>query len=426
MVWFLLGTWQVWSFGKGNITPEALAVDSEGVVHLVYQSLQGDLIHCWFDGGSWPSETLGTCTAPPVLRVGKQDKGLHVIAGSFLTYYYKSRGGSGWFKKNLGYNTSDYDLYVLNRPSIAFSTDRRIYAGTGDTLGNFTITIVDSSYVQYYPPDPPYYYKYSYSVGGPVSFYGSIIWYAIRENYYRYFTGEKSGPELAPHWCSSKYGDLEYEHFDYYDYPPCGDLVSQIATEGSYLVYYNYKKDFIRTYPMNDTIKGLFWGPDICRAGSYLLSAIMKTDRFPYLLRGTTYYSVDTMRSSSVSSIAATDTNHIFIAYVGSADSIVRIAYGSLPGVLEEPVHQRGSFLLGNIILNGPCRSEKYIRFTVGVRGFMDCRLYRSDGTRVRSVSKDVNCGDEISIPINELGSGVYYLWIRIAGYEKIFRVVLI
>ncbi|MGB9590684.1 MAG: hypothetical protein ACPL68_07350, partial [Candidatus Hydrothermia bacterium] len=181
MAWILCGAWQVWSFGRGNITPEALAVDSGGTVHLVYQG-GGSLIHSWFEGDSWPSETLGTCTSPPVLRVGKSDKGLHVLAGRNLTYYHRSSTGSVWFKKSLGYISENYDLLVLNNPIIGFCSfyPEKIYRGIGDTLGSFTVTIVDSSYVQYYPPDPPFYYRYTYSVRGPVSVSSSgVVYYSI-------------------------------------------------------------------------------------------------------------------------------------------------------------------------------------------------------------------------------------------------------
>ncbi len=426
MVWVLISTWQIWSFGKGWITPEALAVDSQGTVHLVYQSGDNHLVHAWFEGNSWPSETIGTCTSPPALRVGTADKGLHVIAGSYLTYYYRSPGGSGWFKKGLGYSSSDYDLLVINRPLIGFYVSYgKIYRGDGDTLGNFSVILIDSSYVEYYPPDPPYYWRYSYSVGGPVSVpMGGIIWYSISTDSYYYKKGS-----LVPNSCSYKYGDLEYEYYQYYDYKPCGQRVDDIACERGFLVYYNpkYECDYIRTYPMNDTIKGLFWGPDICKPGPYLLSAIGQHDRFPYLICGTNYYSIDTVRSISVSSIAATDTNNVFIAYVGY-DSILRVAYGSLFGDTGEPPPPDSlpPPIFGSIILRAPSQSGGYIRFTAGASGLMDCSLYRADGTKAYAIAREVKEGEEIRIPVRKLGPGVYYLWIRIAGYEKRFRVVIL
>ncbi len=363
---------------------------------------------------------------PPVLRVGKQDKGLHVIAGSSLTYYYRSTGGSGWFKKSLGYSSDDYDMLVIYRPTIVFYRSEKIYKGDGDTFGNFSVILLDSSYVESYYG----YYTYTYSVRGPVSIAGGgLIWYSIyTDHHYSYF--QKKGTPV-PNSCSYKYGDLEYEYYQYYEYSPCGQRVDDIACEwssGSFLVYYNpkYECDYIRTYPMNDTIKGLFWGTDICKAGSYLVSAIGQDDRFPYLIHGATYYPVDTVRSISTSSIAAIDTQNIFIAYVGAQDSIVRVVYGSLPGISEEPPSQKGISLLGSFILRDPSQSGGYIRFIAGSGGNMVCVLYRADGTRAYMIAREVKDGEEIRIPVNELGSGVYYLWVRIAGHEKMFRVVVL
>ncbi len=74
MLWILFGVWKTWSFGKGSITPEALAVDSSGTVHLVYQSGGNQLIHAWFNGSTWPSETLGICTSPRFSGLGNRTR----------------------------------------------------------------------------------------------------------------------------------------------------------------------------------------------------------------------------------------------------------------------------------------------------------------------------------------------------------------
>jgi hypothetical protein len=425
MAWILLGAWHVWSLGPGEIGQEALAVDSGGKVHLVYKSGDNRLVHAWFTGNTWESETLGNCTLVPILRVGTVDKGLHILAGQSLTYYYSS--GSGWTSKALGYSTSDYDLLVQGTPTVLFSSGGTIYKGTGDTLGNFNIDVEADSWSKidtiYYP------YECNYSgkrVRGPVAFYepnSSDIMFFGCEYEYEWpcppCLPEGEGPNAPVPTCNWHYsgitggacGDCRDQCCGYYP-------VYEITTEYTFGIYNSWGMDTIRTFP-TVSVRGGFRGPDICRSGSdCAISAISRTDSslwFFQALADTIGEPVDTFRAKGLTSIASPDTSQVFIAFTGK-DGDLRVALKT----------SRLVFLTGSVVLRGPSQSGGYIRFTTTVKGFMDCRLYRVDGRRAYSTAREVREWEEVLIPVSGLGSGVYYLWVEIASYTGLFRVILI
>ncbi|MEO0192702.1 MAG: hypothetical protein ABIM46_07975, partial [candidate division WOR-3 bacterium] len=352
--------------------------------------------------------------------------GLHVIAGSGLTYYYKSLSGSGWFKKGLGYNTGDYDLWFSNngKPVVLFSRDHTIYQGIGDTLGNFTIFTVDT-------PGPGRTRLYSYD--GPVAFgkttHGALLYFSCF-----YFSKALTPTCFCFYGVNGGYPDTPC--FAIYSCSDCGaeccdwEIIPEIASDYEFLVYYAYYENKIKTYPMNSSRTG-YMGPDISKRGNdYAISAVKSADGLVYFFRelyAPTGEPVCSTRARGPTSIVAKDTSQVFIAFVG-VDSILRVAYGSSSGDTGEPPPPDSlpPPIFGSIILRAPSQSGGYIRFTAGASGLMDCSLYRADGTKAYAIAREVKEGEEIRIPVRKLGPGVYYLWIRIAGYEKRFRVVIL
>ena len=435
MEWMLFGAWYIWILGPGDISQEALAVDSGGTVHLVYKSGDAMLVHAWFTGNTWESETLGICTWTPVLRVGAVDKGLHILAGQNLTYYYNS--GSGWRKKALIYSARDYDLAVYDRPTILLSNSGKVFRGTGDTFGNFNFHVIDSSWHSVVPLDPPYCYYRGSKVGGPAAIYGdSNLYFWCWYSYVAPCKGGSGEPdsravdEMVP-TCMCAYWRLKRGG--------CSDCrdeccwsgvceIKEITSEYTYLVYNPaLSGGTIAIYPTGEERVG-FRGADIqLLEDEYLISAIYCNDSLVYLLYGADDPKpepIDTTKAKGVTSIAAPEEESIFIAFVG-LDGIVRVGCNKIFWGKTSPPEPPG-FIAGNLIFRGRVSSEDYIKFVAGAAGLLTLNLYRSDGTLAVQVRKDVNRGQVVLVPVGGLGPGVYYLRFEIAGYSGLFKVILI
>ena len=432
VLWMIMGVWQTQAVGYGSIGEEALCLDSAGVVHLFYKSSDRFLVHRWFDKNSWKAETLGICGSlapPPTARVDARGR-LHVIIGGYgLFYYYRS--DTGWCKYWLPYNTKDYDLIVLNtRPRVLFSISGKIIRGVGDTLGNFTFKVIDSSWSKESDPPPPYYYSGA-MVRGPVALYRDEELYFWCHYYYM-----GKGFKNPTPTCWSQYGHLAGDECSDCGKACCSDrLVYEIASEFDFLIYYS-SGNGLKTYPGRIPVSG-FHNADICYRDTFLLSAVDRdTRRVCFLKQQDTSWwveVVDTLETEGPTSIVAIDTNQVFVAYKDTSDMIHVAVRSPRSPSQPRPIpwdpgfnSLKPGFLKGNILIRDTWYDHGDLVFVPAVDGNMVARLYSSDGILVMSTSMAVQSHQEVRLQLPPLGTGVFYFVVSIGNNRGMWRLVIL